>query len=262
MRKRLLIAVMLSTVLVGEGAIIYRAHSDTPTRGFNYISFGTNSVLNNYDLATSVVLNNLYPKDMSWYDTTYADVNDYIERRTASEESRRQLSEQRAKEREEFLKKQEAAAKELKELEEMLKRQEQEQAVQSIVISPEVPTPEPIPEPTPTPSVAQPNQSTATAEDTDYYGQFNATFICTCASCFRQDEWPTVSPNENFIWAPADYIPSGTVVTLDAGSTGKYAVRDGAGFVNGRNIIVFNSNHSEFGDGVSRLILYPKVTKG
>lgn len=94
--------------------------------------------------------------------------------------------------------------------------------------------------------------------ETSYFGQFHAQFVCTCAECFIPSEWPDVQSGSSYILADPEFIPDGTMVTLDQGSSATFEVRDAAGTVTGREVIVFNANHSEAN---GHMQLYPKISR-
>lgn len=91
-----------------------------------------------------------------------------------------------------------------------------------------------------------------------YIGKFHAQFVCTCASCFKPEEWPDFSAGDRCILADIAVIPAGITVTLDQGSAGEFTVIDANGLVSGNKIIVLNPNHSESNGSMQ---LYPNLFK-
>lgn len=101
------------------------------------------------------------------------------------------------------------------------------------------------------------NTEEVTAEPV-YYGQFRANIVCTCAACFDPEKWKVADSGDVFILADTEFIEPGTRVVLDQGISAVFEVRDANGLVTGRNVIVFDNNHSEVGGGMQ---LYPRITE-
>ena len=237
--------------------------SQSETAGEPLTRSGSSYIAESLTEDKSALLAELHKLDSDWAARSNSGIREMVDTLAATEADRLSLAQQQAEQQKKFYEEMAELRRQQAELQAELDSRAEEhiQAIGGSDITkgneiqidegylnrPEV-SATPVPEATPDSSVLE----------TSYFGQFHARFVCTCAECFNSSEWPDVEPGSTYILADSEYIPAGTMVTLDQGSNGTFEVRDAAGVVTGREVIVFNANHSEAN---GHMQLYPKISR-
>lgn len=266
-RVTVVISVVLSVVILCIWAACIKmsvvARELSPPSG----GHGPSYILSGYSEQASHLLQALHTSDIQWLETTSLELESHILSLSQEEAGRRELALAKANARASFLQSQAALMQQQLELQQQLDERAQQDiaalggtdaTTDDVVFgTPRPSRPVETVLPTETPVLPVESQKPVVIDDS-YFGQFKATFVCTCASCFKPSEWEGVSAGEHYILADPEYLPSGVTVTLDNGSRAEFEVRDSEGLVTGRELLVFNANHDEANGS---MVLYPKVYK-
>ena len=78
----------------------------------------------------------------------------------------------------------------------------------------------------------------------NYHGQFKATFVCTCSSCWVSGKYDGIKQGSNVVWVDPNYIDVGATISLDSVLAVTFKTVHSNGAVKGREIVVFYSNHA------------------
>ena len=94
--------------------------------------------------------------------------------------------------------------------------------------------------------------------DTKEKGQFEAQFVCTCASCFDPVTWPKSTLATSAIFADSNFLKPGSTVELSAGWTKPVKVYDAEGELRDRKVILFHATHD---DSLADKRMYVKINE-
>ena len=226
---------------------------------------GASYLLNNYDDTASKYAK--YFASMAREATVASNTKilEFTKELQATEEGRRQLEAQRADVEKNRYAALQAYLAEQKRLEEKAKQEAAlEQATpipdKTTGVTPPTELPQsPPPVVSPSTSVELPDTTPSPIEEMDYFGQFEARFICTCTSCFDFKEHPGVKVGDRFAMCSSEYIPDGAVVEFDMKSVGEYTVRELSDTsISGRVMLVYTPEHDLIHGG---MVWFPKVSR-
>lgn len=266
-RVTVVISVVLSVAILCIWAVCIKMSATARESPLPSGGYGPSYILSGYNEQASDLLQSLHTSDIQWLEATSLELESHILSLSQAEAGRRELALAKANARVNFLQSQLALMQQQQELQQQLDERAQqdiaalggiEATTDDVVFgTPRPLRPVEVSAPSETPALPIETQQPVVVDDS-YFGQFKATFICTCASCFKPSEWDGVTAGEHYILADPEYLPSGVTVLLDNGSQEEFEVKDSNGLLTGRELLVFNANHDEANGS---MILYPKVYK-
>lgn len=266
-RVTVVVSVALSVVILCVWAACIKMSITASAMSSPSGGYGPSYILSGYSEQDSYLLQALHASDIQWLEHTSLELENHILSLSQEEAGRRELAIAKANARANFLQSQATLVQQQLELQQQLDERAQqdiaalggiEATTDDVVFG----TPRPLRPveaiaPSETPELPVESQGPVVVDDY-YFGQFKATFVCTCVSCLKSSEGGEVTVGAQYILADPEYLTPGLIVTLDNGSLEEFEVRDSDGLVTGRELLVFNANHDEANGS---MLLYPKVYK-